>query len=484
MRDRLDPRSWPVTVTVPLIVVLLMVAIGGALSQQVLQRLETSQRNSLSALTNAYLDGLSAALLPSVLRRDTWEVFDALDRARDRYVHVNARATVVVDTGGKVLAAGDPHRFPTDSELPAQWLAAFPVEGITFDESRALAFALRPLQDQGRLIGAIYAELDIAPLLAERREVLWTLILTNGGLTLLLALMGYLLVRRVMRPVATLAEHLLRARAGPLRPISAAKFGHPRSAFSQLFLRYNALLQQVNEREQLLAQLAEEERLAALGRLASGLAHEINNPLGGMQTALDTLQKHGERPDVRKEGIALLMRGLHGIRDVVRSTLAVYKSDEGRRDLQPADLDDLRYLIQHEVSRRRLALDWRNRLSDRHAIDGGVLRQALLNLLLNACAASPPGSTVGFEAIEEPAGLRLAVSDQGSGLPAAQVRMLQGRDALPKLPARDSGLGLWMVARLVGGLRGRIDIERLSPGTRIVIVLPGARREVAAVAAA
>src|SRR5690606_17017054 len=135
-------------------------------------------------------------------------------------------------------------------------------------------------------------------------------------------------------------------------------FGHPRSAFSQLFRRFNALVQQVNEREQLLQRLAEEERLAAVGRLASGLAHEINNPLGGMQTALDTLQKHGDRPEVRREGVALLMRGLSGIRDVVRSTLAAYKSGEGRRDLQPADLDDLRYLIQHEVSRRQLVLDW------------------------------------------------------------------------------------------------------------------------------
>jgi len=483
MSGRLNPRSWPITVTVPTIVVLLMVAIGGVLSQQVLERLEVNQRKNLDALTNAYLDGLSAALAPSVLRRDTWEVFDALDRARDRYVHVNARATVVVDPAGTVLAAADPRRYPTDSTLPADWRAAFPAEGITIDEAQALAYAFRPLQDQGRLIGAIYAELDIAPLLAERREVLWTLIWTNGGLTLLLALVGYLLVRRVMRPVATLAEHLLQVRSGPLRPIAAAEFGDPQSAFSQLFLRFNAMVQQVNERELLLQRLAGEERLAALGRLASGLAHEINNPLGGMQTVLDTLQKHGARPEVRSEGLALLMRGLGGIREVVRSTLATYKAEQGRQDLQPADLDDLRYLIQHEVARRRLAVEWRNGLAEILPIDGGALRQALLNLLLNACAASPPGGTVAFEAAAGPQTLRLAVSDQGGGLPEAQRRLLQGREALPKLPERGTGLGLWMVARLIGGLRGRIAVELLSPGTRVVIDLPLVQEEVAVAAA-
>jgi len=467
---RFDPRLWPITVTVPLIVLVLMVAIGTLLSQHVLRRLEENQRAGLTALTNAYLDGLTAALLPSVLRGDTWEVFDVLDRARDRYEGVNSLGTVVIDGRGLVLAASDPRRFATDSILPAEWQAKFALgHGLSLDQSEARAFVSRPLVDQGRTIGAIYAELDIARLMAERREVLWTLVVTNAAITLLLAALGYMLVRRTMKPMALLAEHLGRARDGPLVPIPEASLGRSGGPSGRLLRRYNALVQAMNEREQLAQHLAQEERLASLGRLASGLAHEINNPLGGMRTLVDTLAKHGERPEVRRESLALLERGLAGIRDVVRSTLASYKTQASNGALAGPDLDDLRYLIQHEVARRRLQLAWDNRLPMTLALDGGAVRQAALNLLLNACAASPIGARVGFSAVlAADDNLVLRVSDQGAGLPSEMAQVLTARGRLMPVPGKGSGLGIWMVARLLRGLGGQTEVAAADGGGTVI----------------
>ncbi|MBN9347505.1 MAG: sensor histidine kinase, partial [Devosia sp.] len=89
MKPPLSLRSGiPLTVRVPLVVVLLMVVISIGVSQLVLWRLVETQERQLGDLANAYLDGLESSLVDPVLRRDSWEVFDILDRARAVYAAV------------------------------------------------------------------------------------------------------------------------------------------------------------------------------------------------------------------------------------------------------------------------------------------------------------------------------------------------------------------------------------------------------------
>jgi signal transduction histidine kinase len=124
------------------------------------------------------------------------------------------------------------------------------------------------------------------------------------------------------------------------------------------------LVRGVNERKLLATKLSEEEKFASLGRLASGIAHEINNPLGGMFNALDALKRHGDRDSVRQTSIRLIEQGLSGIRDLVRSTLVTYRADKNESVLPPRDLDDLRLLIHQEVKRKRLHLHWHNDIAE------------------------------------------------------------------------------------------------------------------------
>ncbi len=76
------------------------------------------------------------------------------------------------------------------------------------------------------------------------------------------------------------------------------------------FAAFNRLASAVADREALSARLAEEERLASLGRLASGMAHEINNPLGGLFNAIDTLKRHGGDRSTRNVTLDLVERGI------------------------------------------------------------------------------------------------------------------------------------------------------------------------------
>lgn len=100
--------NWPLAWKIPLLAAGLTIGVALIISQIVLDRLKADQENNLRLLTSAYLDGLSAAVLPSVVRVDVWETFAALDRARGRYAGLKVRFVIVLLPNGEVLAASDP----------------------------------------------------------------------------------------------------------------------------------------------------------------------------------------------------------------------------------------------------------------------------------------------------------------------------------------------------------------------------------------
>jgi signal transduction histidine kinase len=485
IRLRRRIRAWPTTIKVPVMVAALMVAVSVVLSNQVLVRLTETQQRHLQELTGAYLDGLSTSVVPLVQHDDIWEIFDQLDRTRHGYVGVRAVNTIVAAPNGTILAASDPRLFPTQQHIPVALESRFQNGAeLALEVSAGRAFMRRALSYQGRPVGWIYAEIDIGHMLAERREVLVALVFTNVVLTLLFAGCGYLAVRRMIRPIGILADHLDSGRGGQIEAIPDAKIGSRDSEFGRLFHRYNAMVEALNQREALAARLAKEEQMASLGRLASGMAHEINNPLGGMFNAIDTMERHDTNPAVRRTSLEILKRGLVGIRDVVRATLVTYKSGNSDRKLCPSDLDDLRFLVRQEVARRNLGLTWRNELPDSLDLPAGPIRQAVLNLLLNACAASPMQGQVEFRASVANDALFILVRDHGPGIAPDVAAMLEsdGADGAPPLEGR--GLGAWMVSRLMAELGGQVRATTAEPGgTRIEISVPivkeGALRDVA-----
>lgn len=471
--SRLNPMTWPLSFKVPLLVAVLMFTASAIITNRVLARLEENQEQHLQQLASAYLDGLSASLIPSVFRGDVWEVFDTLDRSRERYRGLNVRWTIVTNAEGKILAASDPAKFPSDTAAEKQVLAHF-TEGseVILNEDKATAFLLRPLPYQDREIGKIYAEADIGALLQERSDVLRTLLLTNLLLTLVLATAGYLAVLRMMRPVRIMSLHFEQANQGKIDLIPDSIVMRQSGEFRRLFGRYNVLSQAVNEREYLAVQLAEEEKVASLGRLASGMAHEINNPLGGMLNALDALKRHGTREQVRATSIRLLEHGLIGIRDLVRSTLATYRADQRPRDLTMADLDDLRLLVKPEAKLKRLKLEWKNEIAEAVHVPAVPVRDAVLNLLLNACASSAEDGSVKFHAGIKSGALIVDISDQGAGLPAHVQEYLE-RDGAGSVPLdKRSGLGLWIVKRLCDEMNGKLIVVKSSAsGTTIRLIV-------------
>jgi len=467
-------RAIPVSYRVPILVALLMVAISAVISERVLDRLSRTQESFLDGLAGSYLDGLTAAVLPAVLRGDVWEVFDALDRSQKSYQALSPIEAVVTGADGKVLAATDPTRIPPYSDLPEAYASRYGATMVTFDRNSDTGFAHRDLVYQGQRVGAIHTAFDASHIFAERGEILATLLVTNGVLAAIFALGGFLMVRRMIEPMRVLEDHMRAAANGVAEPIPTREFPSRGGEVASLFNGYNTLVHAERERANFAMQLAEEEKLASLGRLASGMAHEINNPLGGLFNAIDTLKTHGRTPGVRDTSISLIERGLQGIREVVEAALATYRPERSARPLSAEDLEDVRVLMKPELRRRRQRLDWRVDwpAGSTAAIPGGPVRQAVLNLLLNASAATPEAGSMGLTVERTAQHLKIFVWDEGPGMPRDSIAMLSDEDPGPAVRA-GRGLGLWMVRRMVDASGGKVTVEaRSSGGSVVMLILP------------
>ena len=299
MASLLRIAAWPLVVKVPVLVAGLMVTVAFTISQVVLWRLSQEQKSHLREVTSAYLDGLSAAILPAIVRDDLWEVFDALDRGRSRYAGVEPLFVIVVLPNGTVLAASDPLRFPAQSAVPDELRSRFVMDDdLLIDAAAGRAWLARTLYSEKFSVGRLFAEIDIADLLRLRHEILLALAVVNGCLTLAFAVGGYFVLKRMLQPLGVLTHHVEQVRDGRVEPIPYRDRIKVSSEFGQLFDRFNEMARAIRERQTLASHLAEQEKYAMLGRLASGMAHEVNNPLGGMLNAIDTIQAHGNDPGV------------------------------------------------------------------------------------------------------------------------------------------------------------------------------------------
>jgi signal transduction histidine kinase len=466
----------PIAVRVPLMGAAMMLLAGLVASQQVLTALTRTQEARLEELTRQHVSGLSLALGPAVLRQDIWDVFDTLDRAARAGEDHRMVLTVVANDDGTVIAASDPRRAPVDSALSDQFdLGAVPaLDEISLARPDIHMRVQAPLTYQGRTVGRLVSELDVADLIDERRRAALVLLVFNTAATGALALLGYFVMRHMLRPVDFLARRMSTEEGRPAR-FTEAEIPDGDTEVARLFRTYNDMIGAVEEKADAERRLAERERLVSLGRLSSSLAHEINNPLGGLLNAADTIESYADRPDAVRRSAALLKRGLEHLRDVTKAALDHNRIEDRAASLSAQDLEDMRLLVLPEVRRMEQDLGWRVEAAESSLAPypAGPVRQIVLNLLLNAISAAGRGGSVSFAVQTRPGGVQLDILDDGPGLSAA------ARDRLmTSAPASAAGgLGLRVVREMVNGLSGRIESARQDGVTRISITLPFAEPE-------
>ncbi|MBV2123302.1 MAG: histidine kinase [Candidatus Thiodiazotropha sp. (ex Ctena orbiculata)] len=236
------------------------------------------------------------------------------------------------------------------------------------------------------------------------------------------------------------------------------------------------LMEDLTDLETLEAELAHSERLASIGRLAAGVAHEIGNPVTGIASLAQNL-RHEDDPELIKESINEILNQTQRITDIVKTLMNFSRSGGLGADTQSFIVHDV---VEEAIRLVKLTHDGRqirfiNNCDSAWSIEGDrqAISQVLVNLLTNACHASTPGSSVEIKADEIGDLIRLQVVDQGEGISEENLGYLFEPFFTTKAPGEGTGLGLAIAYKIVSDHKGAITIDSdQGEGTRVIMDLP------------
>lgn len=237
------------------------------------------------------------------------------------------------------------------------------------------------------------------------------------------------------------------------------------------------LLRDRTRMRELESSLEHSRRLAAVGRFAAGLAHEIRNPLSSLKGFAQYFQQKFSGDDPASDYARTMVSEADRLNRVINDLMYLARP----RSLQPVQVNltelfqEVRVLLEMDLRSRDVQL----RLQPGDVIvmaDRDLLKQAVLNLVLNSLQASMQGREISLVASREKGRVRIDVLDRGCGMDAATLE----KALEPFFSAREkgSGLGLAIVHRIVQDHSGDMEIDSVKgEGTRVVLWLPEERDE-------
>ncbi len=335
---------------------------------------------------------------------------------------------------------------------------------VMVEETKSFLSAARIGRD-GNILGTVLVDYPLASLRDHFTSLFEVSIAYSLVLLLVLLVIGWLLGKQLVRPITQLRECMARVAEGDLDVhCNAVK---SKDEIGELAMGFEEMLKGLREKQMLEQKILQSERLAAVGQVAAGVAHEINNPLGGMLNAVNTFKRHGRDEKVRDRTLDLLERGLRQIQNTVQALLVQSRVEE--HPVSMADIDDVRTLIKAELRNKNITLDWHCQLDEGIALPSTAVRHILINLLLNAINAVSYGGRVSMSCESQPQNLLLRVEDDGPGFPVDSKEKLFE----PFFSCTGGhGLGLWFTYQTVSQLDGSIDVKDSSQGSTVEVQLP------------
>jgi signal transduction histidine kinase len=223
------------------------------------------------------------------------------------------------------------------------------------------------------------------------------------------------------------------------------------------------------------AQLIRSEKLAALGQLAAGIAHEIRNPLTSINILIHSLRERLPSENSQQEDLKVIEEEIHRMNEIIDQFLRFAKP--ASPFLEKTEIfsifEEILQLLRPQIEKQQIVVEKEFHALPMILMDREQIKQAILNLLLNAIQAMPEGGPLKLSGQNSGDGqwVCLSIQDSGMGIQAEVLNKLF--DPFVSTKEGGIGLGLSITHRIIDQHHGKIEVEStLEKGTSFTIWLP------------
>jgi two-component system NtrC family sensor kinase len=297
--------------------------------------------------------------------------------------------------------------------------------------------------------------------------------------------LGFLMGRRIMKPVLHLVDVSHEVSKGNLDvevgEISGNDFGLLQKTFAEML----ESLRERDKQQQVLSEtkLLQSEKQASVGRLAAGVAHEINNPLTGVLTFTHMLLNRKDLDSEVMDDLRTIAQATERVRDIVKGLLDF--SRQTKMEPEPTDINELIKNSVNLIANQALVkgvilcFDLQENLP-RRTVDASQIQSVVINILLNGIDASDKGGHITVSTSlsvstgkNQYKGIEIAITDTGCGIPEENLDKLFDPFFSTKEVGKGTGLGLSVSYGIIERHGGTIQVKsKIGMGTTFIIWLP------------
>ena len=234
----------------------------------------------------------------------------------------------------------------------------------------------------------------------------------------------------------------------------------------------------LSEQRKIETQVLQAQRLAALGIMAAGIAHEVRNPLAIAHSACQFLQEEEMESDFATECVSKILKGIQRASTIIDNLLQFARPTAPETTFEPVDLIEVvREVIQVLAHEARIKnIDLRVDLPEQPVVISGramILQQVVMNIMLNGIKAMPQGGLLEISLLRERSQAVLRIRDAGEGIPSDDLYRVFDPFFSTRKPSDGTGLGLSLCYTAIKAHLGSIEVEsQPDAGTTFIVRVP------------